>query len=385
MRPSLDFEVWLRQGANRLLAAGSRRESASRPAAICWTAGAATPTLARSMCLCTLCTERFLVAVAGSDELDAFRRRHGLPEKVAPRARIDAPAVARWVAAADALPGGGKERLARDQEAVLRLGSPLGAMHLLAAGGDPPAESFAPHLALGHLLDRPDLFWQVVRRHRRREADVWLAARVALGNPLADNQATAIRDVLGRFFDRPVRVVFHQMPTGAAFVAWESSTKATGATEVPLAQLVCYPHPGTLLFQAPSVPPGAARAALNDGVAALGATISPEEAFDLDRLVAWGRPLATADGVQLVRLRALGLNSPSCDGGHSLTLRSTAGDEGALERLLGDYVRPADLRRLRVSYAELHLRLSDGGAQRELIVRLWPGACGKYPKLRTHC
>lgn len=112
--------------------------------------------------------------------------------------------------------------------------------------------------------------------------------------------------------------------------------------------------------------------------AVLGAPVDvPREVFDLDRLKFPFHPLATADGIRLVRVKSVQLRYPARLCGRRVTFDTLAADSpDAVPAMLRAHdTAEMPLEELRVCHAELQVRLPTDGAGQDHLVRLWPDRC----------
>ena len=351
------------------------------------------------MCLCTLCTERFLDCVAGSAVFRAYCRRCQIPRSFSLGACPVGEAAARWIEALSSLPEARRLQISREQAAVYELDSGRGVMHLLAAGGAvdlPPADiPDGGPLALWFLLRDPELFWEVFYQHRHPEPDVWHAGRVTAGLQMTNSAVSALAGPLEAFFRRQRvlcgahTVATHRLSSGVCFVARGAGRPGSidsapvdrrfrrPVHPSPSVQIAYYPDDGTILVKASPGPPDTARSLL-DGFArnTLGlASGNIDPAFAIDRLRYPFRPLPD-DEVEMACVRTLHLRHPARAAGRSLILQSQTSDApSAVDEMLARYVGPAELVELQVSHAELHVRLRVAGRPKDHLVRLWPDRC----------
>jgi hypothetical protein len=154
------------------------------------------------VCLCALCTDRFLRAVHGTDVFLAYCRDRDLLIPISPSDL----AAGHWAAALSALPDDRRGRIASELAAVYELGAREGIAHLLEAdGGAGPAPDTIPDgipLALWFLLHRADYFWEVFFHHEPREADPRYVGRAVPGLSVPDLQERTkpLAAALGAFF-----------------------------------------------------------------------------------------------------------------------------------------------------------------------------------------
>jgi hypothetical protein len=355
------------------------------------------------MCFCTLCTDRFLRSVDGSEVFRAFCRARQIPAGLPASARSREEAVERWVVAVSHLPEALREQVEREQAAVTELGSREGVAHLLhAAGGTGLPPDDVPDggpLALWFLLFRPVVFWDVFFHHEHRAVDVWHAAKAPPGLQVPDvpRAARSLARALGvalRRRDRAERccsTVAYRLPGGLCFAAWSAGRPVFVEEPTAGGEFLCrpvtaarcayfayYPQDGTVLLHAPPQPVSLVRDLLACfGRDVLGAPVQSEVAsFALDRLKHPFHPLPDADDMEMIRVKTLALRYPERAGRRKVTIRSLTSDRpSAMAELLHAHAGADALADLRVAYAELQVRLRIEGRGKNHLIRLWPDRC----------
>lgn len=354
-----------------------------------WTAASGCRTLPRPMCLCTLCADRFLQCLLGASALPDYcrARRVRLPARLARRGW--AGSVKWWGDTLRRLPDRLRAQVEWEQLAVPELATPSGYLHLLAAAGGkgPPPDGPTGVLAgvLRFLLDSPALFREVYSRHRRREPNVWRAARATAGLPLPE-PATAearVTSTLAKLYREHTgnrahcEVAVHRVP-GAVYVSARPRGERTGLPAAQtFAELVYFPADGTVLLRCPWPDDTRAREVMRCVFeAALGAPLGKvRPGFALDRLREPFRPLPDADDVLSARLTALHLRYPGRLGRREVRLRALPSDSpAAVEEMLRAH-GGRHLDELRVSHAALLVRVRLEGCEKDRLVRLWPNRC----------
>ena len=350
------------------------------------------------MCLCSLCTGRFLGRVHGTDVFHTYCRARRIPPP-APAAQPGG-----WAAALAALPAVRRGRVAAEVAALEELSDPEGVAHLMDAaalyGPPPPHVPDGGPVALWFLLHRPSLFWEVYFHHEHRDGGAWHVARatpelrVADADARADRLAGAVRtlfrrhDGTGRFSTARA----YGLPAGTCFavrvdgrprvVDGFSPDGAPAGRPLPLAegvQFVYYPQDGTVLLRAPTGSPALIRALLDAfSRAVLDGPVAPA-AFALERLKAPFHPLPDALDMELVRVMALHLQYPARAGRRLVKVETRSSDgPGAIDDLLRAHAGDA-LAEARVTHAVLQVRLRVAGRAKTRLVRLWPDRCAVGP------
>ncbi len=355
------------------------------------------------MCLCSLCVDRFLSSVLGTHVFLSYCRARRIRFPHTATTRRWKEGLRRWVTAVAELPDDQRTQVEWEQDAVSELSSGDGVAHLLAlaeGSGQPPVgvPDGGP-LALWFLLHRPALFQEAFLHHQPREVDDWYAARAQSGLCVADPPGTSasLASVLGACFrecqglGRLCEVAAHHLPEAICFVA-RFATRQRLSDEFIRAgkqtrrclhamkciQLVYYPRDGTVLLHSHLHSLDGIRKLLACFTQAVLGCPAPADgaAFALDRLKHPFHPPRDADDMELVRLKTLHLRYPARCGGRRVVLETLTSDgPSAIDELLGAHVSDDALTELRVTYAELHIRLRVRGRSKDHLLRLWPNRC----------
>lgn len=351
------------------------------------------------MCLCELCTHRFLRAACGTDVFRAYCRDRDLPVVAVPTRA----AARAW---AEALPTDRRGRVDSELAAVQEMGGREGCAHLLEAAGKAAAPDTVPEgipLALWFLLHAPDVFWDVFFHHEPQTLDPRYVGRAEPGLSVPDPAAgaQALAAALGAFFrehdgaGRGCTAQAYRLP-GCVYVAAqvagrdriEDGFSPHGAVErlfLPATRHVTfayYPHDGTVLIRAPVRSPDRVAALLACfGRLVLGSPVAyPGACFALERLRHRFRPLPDAADMESVRLKALHLRYPGRAGRRQIRLDTVSGDAaGAVEDLLAAHAGDDTLAGCQVAHAVLQVRLRVAGRGKNYLVRLWPDRCDVGP------
>ncbi len=352
------------------------------------------------MCLCDLCTHRFLRAVHGTDVFQTYCRDRAIPVS-------GFPSIAGWAAALRALPADRRGHVESELAAVHELGGDEGIAHLLEAAGDtaPPPDTVPDGipLALWFLLHRSDHFWEVFFHHEPQTADPRYVGRAPPGLSVRDpdGRMGSLAAALGSFFrerdgtGRACTAQAYRLPEGvyiAARVAGRNRIEegVTGHGEGesrcrPLTARVTfayYPQDGTVLLRAPvRSPDRVAELLACFGRAVLGSPVGyPGAAFALERLRHPFRPLADAADMEGVRLKALHVQYPGRSGRRRVSVETRTSDApGAVHDLLAAHAGGEALAGSRVVHAVLQVRLRIAGRVKNYLVRLWPDRCDTGP------
>ena len=103
------------------------------------------------------------------------------------------------------------------------------------------------------------------------------------------------------------------------------------------------------------------------------APLADEAPYDLDPLKGPFRPLPDSDDMESVRVRAIHLRYPARAGRRQLKFETLSSDGPfAIEEMLRAHVPDEALKGLRVTHAELQVRLRIEGGSRNYVIRLWP-------------
>ena len=306
-----------------------------------------------------------------------------------------------WAAAMQALAPDAQARVELEMAEVNELAGREGNLHLLDAGAGSETPPFdvpagAP-LALWFFLRHPDLFHEVFLHHEISAVRSWRTARTAahlrLDDPglMADRLASGLREFfrLGGGAGRFCAVNAHHVQGILCFTAHvadrirlvedfsESGRLAVKRVRPALTLVFTYdPASGTVRLKSPlrSID------RLQTLFQCFGTTVlrSPVEmaacAFDLDRLKHPFRPLPDAADMEMARVKSLHLRYPARLGRRQVKLETLTTDAPtAIEELLRAHAGGAvPLDELRVSHAELQVRLRYRGRGKVALIRLWP-------------
>jgi hypothetical protein len=356
------------------------------------------------MCACGLCVDRLLRGVHDSPVFAEYCRRRRLPVLHTASGDRWNESVQSWTQGVADLPEGRRSKVDRELEAVRDLSGSDASAHLLSAAreaGRPPrsVREWGP-VALWFLVHRHALFWEVFYRHESREVDLWHAAQTVPGlhpHPADRRRRTQIAKTVGAFFGedgggaRHCSAEVYQLPHAVCFSARLPGRRSlvgqfgqSGVSTRPRApaavhaDLVYYPHDGTILLQSPLRSIDRVEGLLHRFTqAALGVPIeSRGPVFALDRLKSPFHAHPDGDDMEMVRVKALHLRYPARAGRRSLKLETLTSDTpSAIDDLLRAHVRDDALSDLRVSFAELQVRLRVGGRGKNYSIRLWSNSC----------
>ena len=342
---------------------------------------------------------RFLRSVYGTEPFADFCRelRIVFPQDASsPPKKEDAR---RWAAALAELPHEQHVVVERDLAMVNELAGEDAVAHLLEAadGNELPPQSVpgGTPVALWFFLRHPTLFREVFLHHQIEEVDSWRTARAAAG---LDAEGLAVRaDALAlelrNFFrsdadgDPFCTVDVHRLPDSSCFIAQVAdrlrfldafSDRGQATTQrVRPAQAVLfvyYPEDGAVLLESPLRSRERTEKLFHlFAEAVLSSEIRIDEvAFDLEPLKGPFHPLPDAEDMEMVRVKALHLRYPPRAGRRQLKLETLSPDEpAAIDHLLHSHVGDGDLARLRVSHAELQVKLRTDGQSKSYAIRLW--------------
>jgi hypothetical protein len=346
---------------------------------------------------------RFLRCASGSEPFADYCRSRGIPFEQAAPAAVGGEGVGRWVAALSRLPPAAQARVELELAKVYELADREAVDHLIQAAGegDLPPEHIpgGVPLSLWFFLHRPEHFAAVFLHHEVSEADGWRSARAAPQAAIDDLAATAdaLAGELKGFFrlteggGRFCAVDARRLPDSYCFTAQVADrlqlVEGFSDAGEPTAQrlrpalpvfFVYYPETGDVLLKCHLRAPERTRALLQCfGRAALGGTIERiAEVFDLERLKRPFHPLPDAPDIDEVRVKSLCLRYPEHAGRRKVLLDTLAGDAPeAIDELLSEHLRGSAAEELRVSYAEIQVRLRTEAGRRHSLIRLWPDRC----------
>ena len=342
-----------------------------------------------------------LRSIADTEQFREYCRARGIAlDPTSPRRAAD-----WWPAAVSSLPPDQQTRVEWELAEVSELSGPDETAHLVKAAGDrlpPEAVPAGAPLALWCLLHRPEVFRDVLLHHDAREDYCWRRAKAAAGirvDGLPGRMpalAAALRTAYGRAAGggRFCAADAEPRPDGVCVVARVSDRPrlleeftADGEEVVrcvrptSILYFLYTPRDGAVWLKSPVRAADSVRDLFRCfGDAVLGSPVAcGGPLFDLDRLKHPFHPLPDAEDMELVRVRALHLRYPARRGRRRVVLSTLPGDHpGAVEEMLGTHV--ADLAGLRVSHAELQVRVRAGGRVRDYPIRLWPD---RYSLART--
>jgi hypothetical protein len=355
------------------------------------------------VCLCELCTTRFLRTVAGTAVFRAYCRARQIP---LPKTAVSPTGAAAWAKSLAAVPRDRRERIGAEVAAVHELGGGEGVLHLIEASrGAPPPPAAVPDgapLALWFLLHRPETFWEVYLHHEPREADLRFVGRAAAGLsvPGLPRRAGALAAALTAFFrahdgtGRTGAATAYRIPDGV-YVAvrvsrrrhreerWPGTgERARGHLPAATVTFAYSPRDGTILLRAPIRSPEAVRDLLACfGRAFLRAPVTPAApGFALERLRRPFHPLPDAEDMEFARVAAVRLQSTARAGRRGLNLETSTSDgAGAVDELLAVHATGDAADGTRVAHAVLQVRLRVRGRGKNYLVRLWPDRCDVGP------
>ena len=336
----------------------------------------------------------YLRTVIGTEPLHDYCRSRGIPFEAAHTA-TDA---ARLVAAVASLGPDEHLRLEIELAEVAELSGVDATAHLLAAAGEhlPPADVPAGMaVALWFFIHQPDIFRAVLSHHDIREDYCWRRAKSLTGIRVTDLPrkaallAAELRSVFGRDAGtgRFCAMDTERLTDAVWFVARvadrircvEDFTE-TGEAEVRRIRpafnvfFVYTPQDGAIWLKSPVRASNRVRDLFQCfGTAVLAAPVAfGGTVFDLDRLKRPFHPQPDADDMELVRVKSLHLCYPQRRGRRRLTFETLPCDvREAMEEMLRDH-GGGDAADLRVSHAELQVRMRVGDRNTDHLIRLWP-------------
>jgi hypothetical protein len=270
----------------------------------------------------------------------------------------------------------------------------------MATGQLPPQgiPSGAP-LALWVLVHQPQHFHEVYFHHEVTGRDPWHTARAPEGLFLGRLKIRRIwlaaalrkffrsREGIGRF----CKVASYRMRGSCCFVAHVANRPQVFDTfsnhgwlvrrslwlALPVV-FVYFPEDGTVLLRSHV----RSRERTGElfhlfGTAALGKPVTfGTPIYNLEILKNPFDPLPDASDMEAVHVRALHLRYPDRSGKRMLKLHTLANDHAtAIHDLLKSHVDRADLAHLRVTHAELQVRLRLDARRKNYAIQLWPNRC----------
>jgi len=345
-------------------------------------------------------SRQFLRNVYGTQPFIEYCKKRRIPFKQRAGDKLGWRDLRRWTAAIGQLSADRRAQMELELAMANELAGRDANEHLIeaAAEGDVPPESVPAGvpLVLWFLLRHPDVFREVFLHYESREVDSWRSGRAPTSVELPDTKAAAaaLGDVVRRFFGgrqgaaRLIAAEVHQFPDALCFVARiagrlrfeESFTKGRrsirkGLRSTRLVVFAYYPDTGMILFKSDLRSRERATTLFHLlGKAALGVRVSCDtHAFDLELLKWPFHPLPDAADVEMVRVKSLHLRYPARAGRRQLKLETLESDEpAAMDALLRAHVGDRALTQLRVSHAELQVRLREKLGRRSHTIQLWP-------------
>lgn len=344
----------------------------------------------------------YLVTVLGTEPFDEFCRTRGIPF----RATHTAADADRWAAALASLGPDERLRVELELAEAAELSAVDGTAHLVAAAGNylPPADVPAGMaVALWFYLHRPDVFREVLSHHDIREDYCWRRAKSVAEIQVTDlpAKAAALKEELRSAFGRDAGIGrFCAMDTERCTDALWFLARVidrircvehfTDGGEEELRYIrpafnvffVYTPHDGVIWLKSPVRASNRIRDLFQCfGTAVLAAPVAfGGTVFDLDRLKRPFHPLPDADDMELVRVKSLHLCYPQRRGRRRVTFETLPCDvRDAMQEMLRDH-GGGEASELRVSHAELQVRMRVGGRIIDHLIRLWPD---RYSLSRT--
>jgi hypothetical protein len=343
---------------------------------------------------------QFLSSVYGTGPFADYCRQWGIPFGQEPGQAFPADGLERWTSALAELSREDHAKVELDLVKVNEMAGREATSHLLQAAEPehlpPDGVPAGTPVALWFLLHHPDYFHEVFLRHESREGTCRRTARVRAGLALQDldARARALETELRSFFrcgdaENPsCTVEARRLARAYCFTAqvadrlqffqvFTDEGRVTMRRMRPALAIVFayYPDSGTVLLESPLRPGDRAEELLSRvSRAALGVVpLADGIPYDLDALKGPFRPLPDADDMESVRVRALHLRYPARAGRRQLKLETLASDGPfAIEEMIRAHVPDAVLKDLRVTHAELQVRLRVEGGSRNYVIRLWP-------------
>ncbi len=346
--------------------------------------------------------EQFLRSVYGTEPFADYCRRRNIPFEQTLSSPPWPGDHRRWAAALAELSHEQHAQVELELATVNDMAGAEAVAHLVEAAdeGELPPDSVpsGTPLALWFFLHHPLLFHEVFLHQDIPEGESWGVAQAPprLVLPNLDDSATALAEALRTFFQvraagRFCSVNAHRLPEGVCFAGQVADRLQFFDTFTedgqPMTQrlrpalpvfFVYHPDDGTVLLKSPlRSRDRIARLFALFGQTVLGSPVACEaDAFDLDILKRPFHPLPDAPDMEQVCVNTLHLREPARAGQRQLKLEVLPGDGmDAIEQLLHSHIDPITLARLRVSYAELQVRLRLAGGSKNYRIRLWPNRC----------
>jgi hypothetical protein len=342
---------------------------------------------------------RFLRSVYGSDSFVEYCRDRDIAFDQVRSSPFRKDDERRWAAALAELPHDRQAQVELELATVNEMAGADATAHLLGAleGSDSPPDSItsgAP-LALWFLLRHPTTFREVFFQHEIGEIDCWRTGRAKAGLPISDlsDKSSALADALREYFLPQAgagafcTAVAHWAGGSLCFVAQvadrlqfisafsENGKSMTYGLRPAQPVLFVYrPEDGSvsLMSRLRSRERIAALFALFGRVVLDGPVSWDDAAFDLDVLKGPFRPLPDAPDMESIRLKSLHLRYPAQAGRRQIKLETLSTDGPvAMETLLAAHVGSGVMGQLRVSHAELQVKLRIEGRCKSYPIRLW--------------
>jgi hypothetical protein len=342
-----------------------------------------------------------LRSVYGTGPFLEYCSSRGIPFRQRPSGEVDRRVLLAWEAALACLPRERAAQVGLDLAAVCEMGREEANTQLLEAAGPgemPPSSvpAGAP-LALWFLLRRPGVFNEVFLHHEIEQVDHWHVGRTSPGIAVATGGcadygllAEELRAFFGKagFGSSPCVIDAHLVGTSRCVAAQVGGRVRqlrafTDGGEVATERLcpartvlfLYEPEDGTVLLSSRLRSRERVASLLSIfGRTVLGRLVVPaDRAYDLDVLKRPFRGLPDAPDMESVRVKSLCLRYPARDGRRQVRLDTVSTDApAAIEQMLRTHVPAGDLDSLRVSFAELQVRLRLERGTKNYAIRLWP-------------
>jgi hypothetical protein len=340
----------------------------------------------------------FLQSVYGTDPFVDYCRARFLPfeQGSSPLREEDAR---RWAATLAQLSHDEHAQVELELSTVNEMSGPEENRHLIEAAGEgqmpPDSVPSGEPLALWFLVNHPALFHEVFLQHEIREISSWRTAAAPPGLELRDLEASALA------LDATLRAFFriegtgrfsitqaHRLQNAVCFTSQVADrlqfldvfsedgrvAKRTIRRALPVI-LVYYPADGTVLLKSHLRSRDRIAELLQRfGESVLHSAVSCDgNTFNLELLKRPFHPLPDGEDIEVVRVKTLHLRYPEHAGRRQLKLETAASDApDAIDHLLRSHVSDHALAQLRVSHAELQLRLRLSNGRKNVGIRLWP-------------
>lgn len=346
--------------------------------------------------------DRFLRSVFATEPFAEYCQRRRIQFAHGTDRSPSAADARRWLAAIARLSPRTRARVELELATIDEMSGREAVTHLfeVAEPGTLPPDTVpggAP-VALWFFLHQRQLFREVFFHHEMALVDSWRFAQATTGLRIRDLERAKERlaSELREFFrlhegtGRFCSVDAHRLGEAVCVVAQvadrlqflEAFTDRGRPTRQRLRPAVAlffvyHPRDGTVRLKAPV----RSRDRTQDlfrrfGSAILGTSVEYDKAtFALDRLKRPFHPQPDAEDMELVRVKALHLRYPEREGHRLLKLETLSADApAALDELLRRHSGGL-LGGLRVSYAEVQVRLVTDGRRRNHLIRIWPDRC----------